>query len=360
MLRNWINRLGVIVKPWVKIIWSFVSPCLYIFDVGTDSYAGHRHFENGDTIWGILAYIFISLPIIITCIINIHKIVQDDSMPHKIMCVAKAIIFAPFRPFYLIVVNFIANLRGHVDDEGARNVGFLRLLEAMLETLPQGTMQLFIIFSILVKTRYAATEAEPWQLNTVTTSIISLAFTVSTSNFLFPKAAGSSKAAFFFLGIIALFSRLWVFSLYISFGLSHKLNTLCLLYLGTMLLASITVWFVKQYFPRRDYMLPLYPGVHCSRDMWGVVIVSWVLTSAYNCFTLSGLLLSTINLAFVSVLCTTMVVTTEGETPAGHIISITPALVSFTINVILVAVPRCRRIGYDWLSINQNGTTNLY
>ncbi|CAL4061081.1 unnamed protein product [Meganyctiphanes norvegica] len=290
---------------------------------------------------------------------RIYKVIQpsDDSVPCKIFLVTIEILISPFRPFYLVVANAFACCRGHVKADARRTLGLIKLLESILESFPQLCLQLFAI--VVNETE----KAESWQLLCVITSVITFTFTVSTNPFLFNKTPKNTKTVFFFFGFISVSSRLVVFFGYLTHGWTCNMNSLCFLHMGTMLAVSIIIWLIKRQCHDFGSMVPLADAVHRRSNMWGVVVIFWLLTATYNTFTWAGLLLSTINLAFVLVLGVRVYSIEAAPALNPHffiIMFILPATLSFIANVVFLAVPRFRHVGKQWMNIDEYGASMLY
>ncbi|CAL4181095.1 unnamed protein product, partial [Meganyctiphanes norvegica] len=355
VFKKWFKMaLGVLI-PWFKKVWSIMSIALYLLDIGTDINAAYQYYTNPHylfgTVYGELTIAFILLPLVATSIAELCATnSSEESMLRACLWVASVICLSPIVPLYYLIQAAIASFRGN-DPNGnaARAAGLIKLTEIMLEAFPQACTQIFIIMVQISGGESVA----GWQWATFVTSIISIGFNVSTSLYLFDNAPSSSRLVFFFFGLMATTSRL----LLSGAGLP----------IISVLVASVSIWLIKRICKCCDCAVPL-ASVHHSSDRLSTVhvLISWMLAAIYNCFTLTGLLMSTLTLIWSVV---PIILMSESNQSAStetndeyivfmiaHILSV----ITFITNILLVAVPQLRHIGVQWLSIDEHGGSRQY
>ncbi|CAL4139122.1 unnamed protein product [Meganyctiphanes norvegica] len=387
---NWFHELYSKNKPVFTITKKLLSIFLYVLDVVTDILSAVYYISSGHLLWGLLTGVFIILPMIISSVvlIIINKIKGSmHSLPVKFLLVIAAIVFSPMVPFSILVKDAFVSLKGHAsrhdntddnnkgnsnmdgngnsDDDNNLNddvvdnvygdndpflVSFVKICEALAESYPQAAMQMFIAFQDLDNVTFL-------QWLTIVTSFITLSVSISTTlSITISRLSGrlynpaiSSRIIFTIFGLLAVAARFLVACIY-----STIYSSWWFVPIGFELATSIFIWVTIRW-GNCTMFVPLDQTHHFS-NIWDVVyvILRWLRTAAYNTFTLSGLVVSTVNLAFAVGGCFICV----SPTVAISVLSI--AATSWCSNIIFIVVPQFKGIRSDWLHINENGESWLY
>ena len=146
----------------LNFVWQFlVSPFLPLSDVVTDIITvvtWYHWCEEGkpgfDCYWWILGVVFILLPI---CIMFVGRAIdiylEPDIFWKKDGALSLIQLLAPFiYPFwhiFLSIALYIAKRKNDKDQQGIwlRNVGLMRLADVLFESIPQATIQWFLILT---------------------------------------------------------------------------------------------------------------------------------------------------------------------------------------------------------------------
>ena len=287
-------------------------------------------------------------------------------MLRKTALIIRVICVSPFRIFNLILVNTTNMSRGQMDEESIRRISFLCLQAAMFQSLPQTGLQCYAILADAVEMKQVDLVIALWQWATVLTSIFSLAFNISTNNYLFEMVPGKTKCAFFFICAINVYARLWVFVMYagdVIGGLSSPL--LGLIPVFTLLLASISIWVIKRMCRPCccTFVLPLAGDVHHvhHHDYWTTVLMTWLITAAFNGFTGTGLLIAGINMALASPwILLAYESLMSGSILVGAVVTVIPSFLSVIMNILIIGLPSWRHITKHWLNFNAKEETLMY
>ncbi|CAL4139514.1 unnamed protein product [Meganyctiphanes norvegica] len=317
----------------------YLSLGLYLSDVVTDLYTTYKHYALNHYLWTAMTLTFTIMPMILGCGLRIYNVIVDGAYSHsartRCFIIVGWICLMPFIPSIWLV-------------RGSAGAGYIKMIEAMSESLPQAGLQTYIITQTLMHPEMGPVAL--WQYVTVIVSLATLSFTVSTNSQWFPEATRSSRVSFFFFGLLSVGSRLLVGCCY-----SVIQKPLWLLPSGTALIASVVVWLVK-----RSYVcpgcLPLRDRPHRRCHAYTIVYVvnNWVLTTFYNNFTLTGLPASTVYLAYAIGLWYLPV-----PHPAALLATIFTVL-SLFVNIIVTVLPSFQQTEEHWLDIKGDGECYNY
>ncbi|CAL4177676.1 unnamed protein product [Meganyctiphanes norvegica] len=384
---NWFHEKYSKHKPVLTITKKLFSIFLYVLDVVTDILTAFQYLSSGRLLWGLLTGLFIILPMIISSVvlIIINKIKGSrHSLPVKFVLVIAAIVLSPMLPISILVKDAFVSLKAHAsrndntddnsngssnmdgngnsDDENDNDdvddydgndpfmVSFVKICDALTESYPQAGMQMFIASQDLDNVTLL-------QCLTIVTSLVTLSFsmainisiTISRLSGRLYKPAITSRIIFNIFGLLAVAARFLVACIY-----STIYSPLWFVPIGFELATSIFIWVTIRW-GNFSMFVPLDQTHHFS-NKWDVfyVILRWLRTAAYNSFTLSGLVVSTVNLAFAVGGCFICV------SPPVAISVLSVAATSWCSNIIFIVVPQCKGIRSDWLHINGNGESWLY
>ncbi|CAL4203112.1 unnamed protein product, partial [Meganyctiphanes norvegica] len=327
------------------------SLSLYAGNVCTDINTAVHFLTNGDYYWGGLILAFTLLPMIISGIVVFRFIInQDVSVWGKCFALLLVIIVAPFIPFGTLLWVTIDGIRGivHGDDDEmttAEFAGVVKLLEALGQSFPQALIQCFIASQNI----QAGVNVGLWLWASIALSLIGFSFTVATSDFFDwnksedNKVSNITRITWFVFGLLAFTSRILVASV-----ISMALKPLWFVPISTLFASAIVVWTIKRYCPC-NVCGPLNDG-HRNKTGIFTVPLMWLITTSYNAFTMSALVVSTMNL---------------GQAIGGYFLDVplpiavtalTISSVSWATNVVFATVPKFERTRNDWLGITDNGS----
>ncbi|CAL4137282.1 unnamed protein product [Meganyctiphanes norvegica] len=368
--KTWCGKRYYKLKP----AWKIVGFLFYVLDVTTDIYTAVQHYYNGNYGWSGLTAVFTVVPLVMvsaTFIILIHR--SNLSILRKFLLTLAVILCSPILPYVLLIGDIITtfwvlepgshrsyvasvmkdvivSIFGHdTGNHAAVAVSGLKIIEALVESYPQAGLQMFIISQSILY----GTEIGTWQLLTIASSIMTLSFTI-TSNI--STRGLSHKVAyliFFVFGMVTVASRLMVCSFYsmvccvsITFIDTTTNNStlpthssLWFIPFVTMFFGSVFVWSIIRCCP--NFLCAPLVDTHRIDNIFAFIYVgcTWLLTATYNGFTLSGLVVSTINLLFAMGGCFLNV------PPHIAITSLILAATSWAGNVILTTIPSFKDIG---------------
>ncbi|CAL4059966.1 unnamed protein product [Meganyctiphanes norvegica] len=390
------------------IIKKLIGLLFYVLDFGTDIFTAVLHLSRKNNWWGGLTVAFTVIPMVsLSFGLNIYaSFGSEGSVDLKCLPLLTSFICAPIVPFGWLVLDLVAfitsddpdNRKDNSDSDDNVNNGnndnnvnsdnngnidnidsnekaasedgtittakadnitnidsnenadtevathttekaadLLKLFVCVVESYPQAILQMFIVFQILK----LGDLIDPLQWVKITQSLLSLSFTVSFG-YLNHCAAISSKFVFFLCGLLAVQSRLMVCCVY---SMTHGL--LWLVPFGTEIFASAVVWSISSLCHPHDDTT--HVGAH--GHFYGIFI--FMLTEAYNCFNLTGLLTSTISLGFaIGGLFLNV-------PPNVNEVNLAFAATSFAVNVLLAAAPSTKDIRKDWLRKHKVEETQL-
>ena len=338
-------------------------------DVGLDGFSVHKFYKAGPeeyagfgTIYGHISFTFMLISLLINASAAISCVLYDPKVPilRKIMLVPLHIIGSPFVSIFYLVKASQGLLNGtDTDGSAAERADKVKLIEALAESFPQATMKLYIIV--------VHDEVEWWMYLTLTISLLSLASTVSTSQYLFGNADLISRVVFFTFGFINATSRL---------------VTCASVWPGVIMLsAAILIWIIKRFCSCCLCCQYKYHPLSPDHSRVHNIVLNWILMVVYNCFTRTGLVISTINVICSLLLIIYNLLKDEGSdlytklndegndegsdlynrfiinTTVGLVLS----LLTFFANLVLVLVPKfSHRIENSWLNISEQNYTKLY
>ncbi|CAL4120378.1 unnamed protein product [Meganyctiphanes norvegica] len=324
---------------------SILGLLLYALNLGICINAVVQHFFNYDYLWGSMTLLFIVLPMVIPSIMfTILQASNGKSVPTMCLSVLAAIFSFPIVPLAILIINAYTSIVNYdyepdeEDDDPIGRIGeYMKTCEAIAHLCPQASLQLYIVFQALSDEHAIGI----WQWFAIVTPLIYLAFTISTSYF-FDGAAISSKLIFFMFGLLAIASRLVVGCIYSMVHSSLWFVPIC-----TYLTTSIILWIIIRRCPG-SLSVPLNE-LHLSIRFQ--IFLSLVVTASYNGFTFSGLVISTINMAFA-------IGAYFLEVPKTiAIVSMALSGISFAMNIILICLKTVRK---DWICIDYNGESDFY
>ncbi|CAL4069303.1 unnamed protein product [Meganyctiphanes norvegica] len=334
----------------LKIAWKILGLLLHVFDLCTDLYQTYRHFHNDDKWWGSLTAVFTFLPMMISSIWLNNDEVQINEYSRYVKCLwpLPAIFCSPIVPFCILVWRLVESIRSFPDDvnDAAMHAEIVKLCGSVGESYPQACLQTYIVFQQIFGKK--PKPVEDLQYVSIVASFTYMSFVVSR-NAIFDKAASTSKLVFFVFGLLAVVSRVVVACAYSTIH-----NYLLCVPIVTELGASIIMWSIRRCCPT-PRCVPLDDG-HSSNEIGDIVFVvlTWLLTAVYNSFTISGFVVSTINVAFAVGACCL------GVPESVKIIALTLSAISWVINLIIIVVPQFKAIRNDWIAIDENNESTLY
>ncbi|CAL4238569.1 unnamed protein product, partial [Meganyctiphanes norvegica] len=329
----------------LQILTKFITVVLDIIDVGSDIYTAYKYYTNRDIVWAVLTILFTLLPGMVVGIFGtlfillqkdfvntvrmiIHTdlplqfnnpdpiladivrflratrvYIQDSIWPVRVLLglvlvivgavlvVAEAgvlLVSVPLMIFGALVHDLITSITGRALDQDSTPASVtiiaanMKLLAILCETVPQTALQPYIASQFLA----LGQDIEVYQYLTISASIITLAFAIST-HIRSDSAAISSKIIFFFTGILTISSRIATCAV---FSMVHK--EWYLIPIAAELLTSVGVWCTIKCC-RCPWLCP-----PIGRNKYLLMFGSFVLTTVYNGITTSGLIIATVNLGF--------------------------------------------------------------